>query len=343
MPEEVILDAPVTGPAVWMRDDLQASDWVWRITPDEAADLDAALRGVEARRLGVGAFGKADFPLPVFGRKLAAIRKALTGGVRFALLRKVELERYDLRQIELLFWGIGAHLGVGLGQNAQGALLTHVTHHNLDPNDPRVRGYQDRREQGPHNDLADVVGLMCVRKARSGGASSIVNSYALYNELLRRRPDLLPLCYRGFYLDYRGEGADPNATTSYRIPIFSYSDGKLSCFYGRRGIDVAMKKRGETPSAEEKDLFALLDELVAQENLRLDMQLETGDIQLINNYSVLHARTAYEDHEDPKLWRLMLRLWLNLPDLELPPRLARFTRAGFADVATAQAEGSRAR
>lgn len=91
-----------------------------------------------------------------------------------------------------------------------------------------------------------------------------------------------------------------------------------------------MKKRGEQPTAEESAALELLDQLVADKTYRIDMQLEPGDVQFVNNYSVLHARTAYEDYEDPARWRLLLRLWLNLPDIELPPRLARFTRAGFA-------------
>jgi hypothetical protein len=112
--------------------------------------------------------------------------------------------------------------------------------------------------------------------------------------------------------------------------FFGSVAGRLWCFYGRRGIQASMKKRGEQPTAEEGSLLELLDRLVADPTYRLDMQLQAGDVLFVNNYSVLHARTAYEDYEDPERWRLLLRLWLNLNDIELPPRLARFTRAGFA-------------
>jgi alpha-ketoglutarate-dependent taurine dioxygenase len=40
------------------------------------------------------------------------------------------------------------------------------------------------------------------------------------------------------------------------------------------------------------------------------MQLEPGDVQLVSNHSVVHARTAYVD--DPSSPRHLLRLWLSL-------------------------------
>jgi len=334
--DESIIDVPVTGRALWRSGDCESTHWIWHFETDELAELDAALRRVQRHGLALGQFGRDDFPLPALGTKLAAIRNELVEGVRFALIRNLPVERYSVSELELLFWGIGSHIGSGIVQNAAGALLTHVTHHNLDPKNPHIRGYQDRRRQEPHNDLADVVGLLCVRKARSGGESSIVNSYAIYNEFLRHRPDLLHVCYRGFHLDYRGEGDDPNATTSYRIPLFSSLAGKLFVFYGRRGIEAAMKKRGEQAAADERAALDLLDQIIAEKDLRLDMQLEPGDTQFVNNYSVLHARTAYEDYPDPQRWRLLLRLWLNLPEIQLPSRLARFTRAGFGELAPAQ-------
>lgn len=330
---ETILTSPIAGRSLWGPEDFKGDSWIWRIDDREIAEIDAALRQVQGLGLGVGQFGIAQFPLDSFRRKLAAIREELMDGVRFALVRNLPVERYSVAELEIIYWGIGLYLGRGIGQNAAGALLSHVTFHGLDPSNPNVRGYQDRRHQEPHNDLADVVGLLCVRKAKSGGASSIVNIPTVYNRFLAERPDLLPVFYQGFHLDYRGEGNDPNATTDYRVPNFGVVDGRLFVFFGRRGIEAALRKRGETPTPQEAEAIDYLQTLLEQPEYRLDMELETGDMQFVNNYAVMHARTAYEDFDEPERWRLLLRLWLNLDDLVLPERLARFTRAGFADVA----------
>ena len=48
--------------------------------------------------------------------------------------------------------------------------------------------------------------------------------------------------------------------------------------------------------------------------MRIDMMMEPGDIQLANNYTVLHSRTAFEDHIDENRRRQKLRLWLKMPN-----------------------------
>ena len=50
----------------------------------------------------------------------------------------------------------------------------------------------------------------------------------------------------------------------------------------------------------------------AHPDFRHDMRFERGDIQLLNNHSVLHGRTEFEDWPDAGRKRRLLRQWLNL-------------------------------
>ena len=112
----------------------------------------------------------------------------------------------------LAYWGLGQHLGQPGAQNPQGELLGHVVDTGEDAANPFVRRYRTAGDIAYHCDLADVVGLLCLRPARRGGASRIVSSVAVYNELLRRRPDLVERLYEPFCLDTRdeqGEGRLP--------------------------------------------------------------------------------------------------------------------------------------
>jgi len=329
MPE--ILETPVSGRSAWTRSDFDGKHWMWQLDEQDNREIHNAYLQLKERGLKIGEFNAEDFPLPTLAQSLATEREDIIAGKGFLLIRGLDVAPYTVSDLELIYWGIGAHLGSGIEQNANGDLLTHVTFHDLDPANPNVRGYQDRRHQEPHNDLADVVGLLCVRDAKAGGASSIVNMASVYNAFLDRRPDLLPIMYRGFHLDHRGEGDNPLSTTDFTVPIFAYQKGRLHCFYGRRGIDAAFRKRGEEPSADEQAALALMDELIMTPEYRLDMDLQPGDMQFVNNYAVLHARTAYEDYDEPGRWRLLFRLWLNQPDTEPPETMARFTRRGFAD------------
>jgi hypothetical protein len=330
MGNDTMLMEPVGGPSVWTRADFEGrDDWIWRFSDSELADLDAALRGVQARGLGCAEFGIEDFPLPVTGARLAALRKELIDGRGFVLLRKLPVEDYSLPELEAIYWGMGCHLGTVISQNGKGDVLTHVTMHaDVDPKDPNLRGYQDRRHQEPHNDLADVVGLLCVRKAKSGGASSVVNSASMYNDLLSNHPEYLPVLYRGFHMDTKGEGGNEKGVTAERVRVLSWYRERLFLWFAKRRLDSAFPKMGVEPTPLERAALDYLGQLTEKPEYRIDMQLEDGDIQFVNNYRVMHARTAFEDHDDPARWRLMLRLWVNLPELELEPDFSKLIRLG---------------
>jgi hypothetical protein len=69
---------------------------------------------------------------------------------------------------------------------------------------------------------------------------------------------------------------------------------------------------------EALDLF---DELANDPQLNLVMELQPGDIQLVHNHTILHDRTAFEDHPEPERKRHLLRLWLAPPGARSLPEV----------------------
>jgi len=49
------------------------------------------------------------------------------------------------------------------------------------------------------------------------------------------------------------------------------------------------------------------------------MDFQEGDIQLINNHMTLHARTEYEDYDEPGRQRHLLRLWIAVEEARRRP------------------------
>ncbi len=197
-----------------------------------------------------------------------------------------------------------------VGQDAQGSLLGHVRDEGVERTDPSVRLYRTRQRQDFHTDGADLVGLLCLQRARSGGESRIASSAAVYNELLRRRPDLVEVLYRPMHWDRNDEQPEGEPPT-FELPVFSDLGGTPRVFYIGWYIRDAQRHPGTPPLTEEQ--LAALDELEAIANdpaFHLEMDFQPGDIQLLNNGRILHAREAYEDHDDPAQRRHLLRLWL---------------------------------
>ena len=164
-----------------------------------------------------------------------------------------------------------------------------------------------------------------------------MSSAAVHNEMLRRRPDLVSELYRPLAWDRRrpiGEGPG-----FFMSPVFSTHGGRLSARYGRSYI-VSAQRHPEAPRLDRAQVEALdlFDELTSLPELQLDMKFEPGDIQLLNNYVVLHSRAEYEDYDEPERKRDLIRLWLTLREYyELAPE---FAAAGLTPRSAAFTEGN---
>ena len=303
-----ILTRPVTGAAAWKGSALAHDrSWIYRLSGSALAELDAAVEKNKREARDVHAIGRADFPLPSLQVELERIAAELEHGRGFVQIKGIPLGRYDEADARIAYWGLASHLGTPVSQNARGDRIGDVRDEGLSIASGGVRGYQTRSASPFHVDETDVVGLMCIRPAKAGGSSCIVSSMAVYNELLARYPWYVALLYRPFNYDWRGE-QPPHSAPVYRWPVYEYFDGRLSCRYSRRMIEFAQATTGSALSAVEVEAFDILDGLI--DELKLDIEFETGDIQFLNNYSILHSRTGFEDHPEPERKRHLLRLWL---------------------------------
>lgn len=310
--------APYDVPAAWRAADLEDEKrWVYELTSTDIEQLDAALQITKRRRLEVPNIGIDDFPLSALADQLSRILAELERGLGVALIRNFPMERYTKPDAGTIFWGIGAHLGRAVAQNAYGDVLGHVRDLGKDwTTDMNARGYQTTLHQPFHNDSCDVAGLLCLRTAKSGGLSSFVSSVSVHNAIAEKNPDLWSVLWKPFYVDRRGEQAEGH-TPYYLTPIFSDHAQKLFVRYNRMYIESG-QRFDEAPRLTPQQIEALdqFDALCHDDELRYDMALRPGDMQFLNNYVVLHSRSEYEDYPEPDRKRHLLRLWLFTPGLE---------------------------
>ena len=304
---------PYNHPSAWKGADLrQSTDWILSLSASDNDELQAALAIAKGKGAQIPHLKASDFPLPTLAARIRAMTDEVIDGRGFTLVRGFDIGRYPIQDAALIYWGLGAHMGEGRAQNAQGDLLGHVTDLGVDfRTNTNVRGYQTKLVLPFHNDSQDVVGLMCVHPARSGGLSRIVSSTAVHNEVLARRPDLLGVMYQPFHMDRRGE-EPPGKPPYYTGAFFEWCGDRLLCRYNRTYITSA-QRFAELPRLTPQQIEALdlMDSLCNDKDLRLDMELQPGDMQFICNYTTLHSRTSYEDWPDKERRRYLLRLWLD--------------------------------
>ena len=318
----LICDTVITDASAWTTGDLDERDWRIELTGAELTELTAATNLVGDQELA--GIGRADFPLPQLGPRLAGLVHELEYGRGFAVLRGLRVADIPVRTAERMFFGLCTHLGWATAQTRGGELLNHVRDQG---SGSTARGYTSRYGLPFHTDGTDLLALLCVSPAAKGGRSSIASSVSVHNHILRTRPELLGLLYKEYLYDKRG--AQPAGESPfYPNQIFGYFDGKLACRYYNRGrLESAHELSGIGLSQVERAALDLFEETAASPDCRLDLDLRPGDLLLIDNSVVLHSRTEFEDGGETR--RHLLRLALNpYEQREFPPGFAKY-RQGY--------------
>ncbi len=322
---------PLKGRAAWHGKDLDASgDWIRVLDDTQRREIDDALARVKRARLPLFGFTRDDFPLASTADLCGLISDELENGRGMVRLRGLPVERYSDDDLRRIFWGIGTHLGTSVYQNARGEIMgevrdeTKLSEKTYAPTEAgRITSSRARaRSTGPlrwHTDRCDVIALLCVRNAKAGGISKLASIVTIYNEILRRRPDLLELLCKDYWRSRPADEDGPATSRAFALPVFGVQDGKLTCQYSRTYVEQA-QEFPEVPrlTAAQNEALDLLAEVA--EEACLFSPFVPGDLQLLNNHVIFHGRTAYEDDSGSHQERLLLRLWLSMPNSRRLPR-----------------------
>jgi hypothetical protein len=303
---------PISGPSAWRGADLaKTTDWIYVLSDAEREELEALGRRFVADDPDLRTVTAADYPFDACTALNEECGRQMDSGRGFILVRGLRTEEYGDTLAAAIFFIMGLHLGTPIGQNQMGDLLDHVVAtSNKTMADPGALPSRVRDRLPFHSDSSDVVALMCLRGAKEGGASSLVSGTTIYNEILRRRPDLAPLLFEPFHWDWRRQDPD-SAELTYTSPIISYVDGVFSTYAGMSMIFSAQEYPGVPQlTPEQVEVLNLYDEVSQEPGLAIDMDFQPGDVQWLLNYAALHSRTSYVDHPEPERRRHLLRLWL---------------------------------
>lgn len=306
----------IDSPKAWRGSDmLKDRSWELRLDETDIAELEQALVVAKRRNVPFPEITREDFPLDRLAAKMRTVCEEVYSGRGFVVVRGVPVRAHDDADVKLMLWGLGRYIGGRpLQQGLRGEYLTNVRDRGDQYGKINVRGNGTNAHLPFHTDKADIICLMCLRKAVSGGLSSIVSSVTVHNEIVANHPEYLGLLYSGFHYILRDHALEAKGYTEKPIPVFSWRDGKLSSRYLRNQINAGAVKRQEPFTSVQKAALDYFDELTHRPDLHLAMDLQEGDIQVCNNYTILHSRTGFVDGPEPHQKRHMLRLWHKFPE-----------------------------
>jgi len=298
----------ITHPSAWTSADLGGKSAITRnLSTDEIRAFDEVL--ARTRHLAPQAVSRSDFDHPTVCGLVAELRHVVMEGRGLILVSGLDPARYSPEDLERIYWGIGTHLGIPAVQSHAGDRLGRVEE---DDGNALSRGYRSSSELHMHTDAYEMVGLMCIQKGATGGQSALVSSLAIHNEIVKTHPEYLDALYSGFHMALSEAQLSSKQVTDERIPVFCFVDNKVSCIYSGRFKHDAATKMGVDLPGNLREALAFIAKTAERDDLALRFMLEPGEFVLWHNFLNLHSRTRFENDATHK--RLLLRLWLNVPD-----------------------------
>ncbi|VUC36825.1 unnamed protein product [Clonostachys rosea] len=321
----------IDAPTKWNPEDYENNPerWVHRFTEAELEELSTAADRFIAAGTPLTGITQENFPLPGLAPLLATTRDHLLNGKGFNLFKGIPVAEWGNHKSAVAYVGLGAYIGYAVSQNGRGHILGHVKDLGEDSTAiHKVRIYRTNARQFFHADPCDIVGLLCITRAQSGGESDVASIHNFWNILQAERPDIAELLTQPvWYFDRKGEvSTDIDEDPYIRTAVFYLEtpdpnnpdrEQRVYCKwdpYFVRSL-TRFSDAGVIPplSPEQQEAIKVLEETC--QRVRLHMILEVGDIQFVSNSHTLHARTEYTDFppESGKPKRHLMRLWLSTP------------------------------
>jgi hypothetical protein len=286
-----------------------AADYTLTFTDEERDELMAVVRAMPDVRAPQGS-GRSQFEMQSLSPRLRAAYEEVRSGRGFVVLRGLPVDEVKAEEFVAAVWGVGTHFGNALSQNTSGDLIGHVVDASAEDATPRM--YRSNLELRPHNDITAMISLACWHKSEKGGASVIVSSVTVHDELCKHSPEVLAPLYRGFHYHQVGEEAPGEpAVTRNRVPLFAVRNGQMSSRYLRSNLVAGHREIGMPLTAEEIAALNRFDTVAIAPENRLAFFLERGDMLVVNNYTVMHARTSFTNFPEPERKRHLVRLWMD--------------------------------
>lgn len=325
-----------TGPKAWKTEDVEIdSSWILRLTPEQIQGFKDALAYAKAHPKPLLEMTQADYPLPETSKK--ALEEAIAstqGRWGMCLVKGFPVDDWSEAEMRIAYWGMGLYMGVGRTQNRASEVINDVRDAGGSYKVKGGRGYNTNAGLDFHQDSADVVSLLCRKTAKTGGKSKVMSSIALRERVIELRPDLLPVIEANNWFHSFQNAQDPTQPPYYRCPLMGASGAALCARTNRKNTAAAQRDFPEIPrlSPQQEEVLDLFDQIMPTDEFCYSMELERGDMQLLNSFVTLHSRTPFEDFDEPNEKRHLMRLWLSVPSSQpLPPQWGEYwgdVRAG---------------
>eukprot|EP00746_Dinoflagellata_sp_MGD_P137635 gnl/MRDRNA2_/MRDRNA2_71396_c0_seq1.p1 gnl/MRDRNA2_/MRDRNA2_71396_c0~~gnl/MRDRNA2_/MRDRNA2_71396_c0_seq1.p1 ORF type:complete len:443 (-),score=68.57 gnl/MRDRNA2_/MRDRNA2_71396_c0_seq1:121-1449(-) len=298
---------PIKGPSVWTGEELKNDPW-WghMLTPEDIDDLHKATQVAKksATWLLPGVpdiVAKETFPLgPAMVQKLAAVRDQLENQKGLVMFKNMPVHdsRFTEDDLAIMYLGVSVHVGHIILQSSSGlrsvsrgyGLPLGRVQAEMTGETPK-NGKQTNNHFRYHTDRCDVISLLSIRTAPSGGASRVCSAPAIYNALLERDPELAQTLTQPIDRIWEGENG------FFRLPVMGLTpSGKFTTQISPSYVENAQFLPNTTKATQNQ-----IRALDAIEDIGIELGAEftmaPGMLYFLNNHQVYHGRGSWSTTE----------------------------------------------
>ncbi|KAI2642741.1 TfdA family taurine catabolism dioxygenase TauD [Xylaria nigripes] len=311
----------LTGDLAWDgRTVADEYDWTYVLSPEHLIEIDRALAHFQGLNLPLSAVNQKTFPLPTLHAELRRLSAELHAGHGFFVLRGVKVDDHTHEENVIIYAGISAHIAPERGRqdhHFKGEKADVVLSHIIDLSSSEQRGSigspaYTTDKQAFHTDFGDIVSLFALETSAAGGASKLVSTWTVYNELAATRPDLIHTLSENWAV----ESFDNPKRSFLERPLLFHSPAtdknpeRVALQYARRYFVGfrALPRNPNIPPITEAQAEALDALHFLGEKFCVNTNFQKGDIQYINNLALFHGRDGFTNTPEKK--RHLLRFWL---------------------------------
>ena len=298
-------------PAMWKGDEIRNSPyWNYRFTPEEVAEIDAAIHTLKVSNNQGIQFDK-------LRQTLAGVSEELENGTGAVLLKGIPVDKYSEEELAEVYLILCKQMGMPVRESNSDfdspsrETRQFITYIRAEAPDSSQEGKQSNDAFKFHCDRCDLNSLLCVRQAREGGENRLASAISIYNEMQQSYPEIAQDLFKEIPFFFEGE----NNWITY--PLWCIHNGKFTTQYSSAYVRLSQSIAG-APRLTEKQQKGL--ELLEEIGLKVGMmfKLEPGDWLITNNHVTYHARSSWKI-ESGVYDRLLLRVWFSpFNNRELP-------------------------
>lgn len=249
--------------------------------------------------------------------QLIALPFAANGAVRIHLFD--DIQSIPITALENFLINLSQQMGYVLPQSHALNLISRIQNEEKNYADPSTRGHQTNAKLAFHCDRCDVNILLYVRAADIGGEISVLPFNTVGSVLREVNNQAYKTLFSGFPFDLRDERIFSSIAWHWR-PILWFHNNELRGHYIRRFINDSQRHR-DCPRLTDEQISAItaFDDVMAELAISHTFRPSPGELLLLNNYKVMHARAEFQDLQREHGGRLALRTWIAPYDSEALP------------------------